>query len=76
MGDDTYVGNFTFEGRESMRGGCSLGAGLIETPGCMGDYCHIPVRPFLGPIFAVLTALSRVCVGIHRRRVALSPVCA
>ena len=41
MGDDTYVGNFTFAGRENKRGGCSLGAGLIETPGCVGDYCGL-----------------------------------
>ena len=48
MGDDTYVGNFTFAGRENKRGGCSLGAGLIETPGCMGDYCHIPGKNTTG----------------------------
>ena len=48
MGDDTYVGNFTFAGRESRRGGCSLGAGLIETPGCMGDYCYIPGKNTTG----------------------------
>tara|TARA_B110000208_G_scaffold176848_1_gene223557 strand:+ start:151 stop:3924 length:3774 start_codon:yes stop_codon:yes gene_type:complete len=48
MGDDTYVGNFTFAGRENTRGGCSLGAGLIETPGCMGDYCSIPGKNTTG----------------------------
>ena len=39
MGNDTYVGNFTFRGREDKRSGCPLGGGLIETPGCQGDYC-------------------------------------
>jgi hypothetical protein len=42
MGDDTYVGNFTFRGREDKRSGCPLGGGMIETPGCQGDYCDAP----------------------------------
>ena len=41
MGDDTYVGNFTFTGRENKRSGCPLGGGMIETPGCQGDYCGL-----------------------------------
>ena len=28
MGDDTYVGNFSFAGRENKRSGCPLGGGL------------------------------------------------
>jgi len=42
MGNDTYVGNFTFRGREDKRNGCPLGGAMIETPGCQGDYCGAP----------------------------------
>lgn len=45
MGDDTYVGNFTFTGRENKRSGCPLGGGMIETPGCQGDYCGLHKNP-------------------------------
>eukprot|EP00937_MAST-01D_sp_MAST-1D-sp2_P004790 g4790.t1 len=39
MGNDTYIGNFTFRGREDARSGCPLGGAMVETPGCLGDYC-------------------------------------
>ena len=29
MGDDTYVGNFSFTGRENSRSGCPLGGGMV-----------------------------------------------
>lgn len=45
MGDNTYVGNFSFTGRENKRSGCPLGGGMIETPGCQGDYCGLHKNP-------------------------------
>jgi len=67
MGDDTYVGNFTFAGRENKRGGCSLGAGLIETPGCMGTATSTSFldrfsRPFSAPTYPALSVYGGLLI--------------
>eukprot|EP01046_Picozoa_sp_COSAG06_P034186 COSAG06_NODE_3559_length_5187_cov_13.975236_5_plen_419_part_00 len=65
MGDDTYVGNFSFTGRENKRSGCPLGGGLIETPGCQGDYCGLHKNPPPGaPLCNPPGRNLEECVGI------------
>lgn len=62
---DTYVGNFTFTGRENKRSGCPLGGGLIETPGCQGDYCGLHKDPPPGaPICNPPNRTMEECIGI------------
>ena len=65
MGDNTYVGNFTFRGRENQRSGCPLGNGMIETPGCTGDYCGLhDARHTDEPLCNPPDRTMEQCVGI------------
>ena len=65
MGDNTYVGNFTFRGRENKRSGCPLGNGMIETPGCTGDYCGLhDARHTDEPLCNPPDRTMEQCVGI------------
>ena len=63
MGHDTYVGNFTFRGREYGRSGCPLGGGMIETPGCLGDYCGAPNAPVDTPCNPPTRSMAQ-CTGV------------
>eukprot|EP01047_Picozoa_sp_COSAG01_P061216 COSAG01_NODE_7613_length_3127_cov_1.861625_5_plen_315_part_00 len=65
MGNNTYVGNFSFSGRENKRSGCPLGGGMIETPGCQGDYCGLHKNPPRGaPLCNPPDRNLQQCVGV------------